>query len=882
MTYNATGKTGPRHDRGGSGTTMINDTEAVQRFGTAGVNEGEVAARREQYGSNDLTPPHREPVWTLYLQKYNEPITKILILAVILSGAVAVFQGEGIFDTLGIVIAILLSTTISFYNEYRSSREFEALNAQRDLSGTKVIRSGSVHVVPVKEIVAGDLVILEAGDAVPADGFLLTTDALRIDESAFSGESEPVQKSDRDIARKGTFVTAGRGRFLVTTVGDATEMGVIAASLGKEDKVLTPLEQKLQDLATLISRFGYIMALLVVGALAVRGALTGELTGASLQTAGAMLHYFMLAVVIIVVAVPEGLPMSVALSLSIAMRKMTRVNSLVRRLIACETIGSATTICTDKTGTLTRNQMTVITSSSGNPCIPLSGVPASAGEWVGLNAALNSTAHLEQKDGRLVAIGSATEGALLVWLGQNGIDYRNIRDEFTLHKQVLFDGNRKRMSTTVGIGGKQYLLVKGAPEILASLCAEPVDLSGVRALALRAMRTLAFAHKEITGGDESESTLVWDGYVGIRDPLRENVPAAVVSCRNAGIVVRMVTGDNMDTARSIASEAGIYRSGLLLTGKEFREMGENERVSAAGRLEVMARAEPFDKLLLVQALQKNGQVVAVTGDGTNDAPALKHADVGLSMGIAGTEVAREASDIILLDDSFPTIVNAVWWGRALFENIQRFLVFQLTINISACILTFLLPLLGYPPPFTIIQILWINIIMDSIAALALCSEAPHTALMHRPPVSRDAPILTRVMWRSILLTAGFYIITGTFTITTGFLGGSTPAEQATIFFSAFVLSQVWNGINCRAVDGTMPPFFKGNPVFFVLMGLIVVTQVLLVQFGGDLIGTVPLSLPDWARITLASASVLVLGVIIRLFPAGQDPGPVQQQPASFR
>ncbi|OPY39053.1 MAG: putative copper-exporting P-type ATPase A [Methanoregula sp. PtaU1.Bin051] len=849
--------------------------DAMEKFGTVGISEEDVASRRMLYGSNELTPPFREPVIIQYLRKYNEPITRILIIAVILSAVLAFFQGEGLLDTLGIVIAILLSTTMSFYNEYRSSREFEVLNAQRDMSGTKVIRSGSIHIVPVKEIVSGDLVLIEAGDAIPADGYLLASDAIRIDESAFSGESEPVLKTKQERVRKGTFVTAGRGHLLVTAVGDATDMGVIAASLGKEDKVLTPLEQKLQDLATMISRFGYFMAILVIGSLVVRGLFTGELTGANLQTAGVILHYFMVAVVIIVVAVPEGLPMSVALSLSIAMRKMTRANSLVRRLIACETIGSATTICTDKTGTLTKNQMTVEESSFGNPGIPIGVLPATAKEWVGLNAALNSTAYLEQKDGRLVAIGNVTEGALLIWLWQNDIDYHKIRDEFTLHKQFLFDGSRKRMSTVVEMGGKQYLLVKGAPEIIALLCAEPVDLSGIKALALRAMRTLAFAHKEITDGDETETALVWDGYVGIRDPLRENVPASVESCRHAGIIVRMVTGDNADTARTIASEAGIFRTGQLLTGKEFREMNEDQRILAARSLEVMARAEPFDKLLLVHALQKTGQVVAVTGDGINDAPALKHADVGLSMGITGTEVAREASDIILLDDSFPTIVKAVWWGRALFENIQRFLVFQLTINISACFLTLLLPLIGYPPPFTIIQILWINIIMDSVAALALCSEAPHAALMYRSPVPRDAPILTRRMWQSIMITAGFYIIAGTFVITTGLLGGSSATEQATIFFSAFVLSQVWNGINCRAIDGIMPPFFSGNPVFFLLMGLIVIIQVILVQFGGDLIGTVPLSLIDWTRIALASTSVLILGAIIRFFYANASSVSVQ-------
>jgi Ca2+-transporting ATPase len=386
------------------------------------------------------------------------------------------------------------------------------------------------------------------------------------------------------------------------------------------------------------------------------------------------------------------------------------------------------------------------------------------------------------------------------------------------------------------------------------------------------MRTLAFAHRELSGNDEGETALVWDGYVGIRDPLRENIAQSVATCQNAGIRVRMVTGDNPETARAIAGDAGILQGGRVITGSTFRSLSHEEQVIAAQDLDVMARAEPMDKLLLVEALQKTGAVVAVTGDGTNDAPALKHADVGLAMGIAGTEVAREASDIILLDDSFASITSAVWWGRSLYENIQRFILFQLTINFCACLLIFIAPLLGYPDPFTIIQILWINIIMDTLAAFALCSEAPHSGLMTRRPVPHDAPIVTRFMGVSIIITGIFIIIGGILQITTGFLGGTTTAEITTVFFAAFIITAVWNGINCRALDGRMPPFFRGNPTFFVVMVAIVIAQILIIQYGGAVFETVPLSLEQWVKIIIVSASVLVVGFFLRIafrYPASK-------------
>ena len=842
---------------------MLSLDELKPITGTNGLSTDKVEEFRKKYGANAMTPPVREPLWKQYLEKFDDPIIKILLLAVGVSTIVSMVKGSGLLDTIGIIIAILLATGIAFFNEYRSSKEFDVLNAHRDDVAVKVIRNGHPASVPSRDIVVGDLILLEAGDSLPADGWVIEADDMFSDESAFTGETEPVRKDLLDRVLKGAFITAGKGRIIAAAVGDSAQMGVIAASLGIDHATETPLEQKLTALAGLISRFGYAMAILICSTLLVRGFMVGEITGLNIDTANNVLHYFMLAVVIVVAAVPEGLPMSVALSLSLAMRKMTRANCLVRRLIACETIGSATTICTDKTGTLTKNQMEVLESSAGIP-EDSADLPQTPAQWITVNAAVNGTAHLGEREAKVIVIGNSTEGALLRWLREYKLDYMQFRAETTTTKQYLFDGNRKRMSTVVHMNGRIWLLVKGAPEIVANLCTSQPDLSGVSVLASRAMRTLAFAHKEVINGDETETGLVWDGFVGIRDHLRDNIPESVATCQHAGIKVRMVTGDNPETARAIAKESGIMQGGTVVSGSEFRALTKEEQTVASRNLDVMARAEPMDKLLLVEALQRNGAVVAVTGDGTNDAPALKHADVGLAMGIAGTEVAREASDIILLDDSFTSITSAVWWGRSLFENIQRFILFQLTINFCACILVFIAPLLGLAEPFTIIQILWINIIMDTLAAFALCSEAPHKGLMSHKPVLQDAKIVTPFMWVSILVTGTFFIIAGLLQLATGFLGGTTPGEVSTVFFAGFIMAAVWNGINCRALDGKMPPFFKGNPTFFVVMGLVVAVQVVIVQYGGAVFATVPLSAIQWVTIILASASVLVVGFVLRI------------------
>lgn len=828
-----------------------------------GLSPQAVLDSRARYGKNELTPPKRIPVWRQYLEKYNDPIIRILLVAVALSAIVALLEGNSLIDTIGIALAVILATSIAFLTEYKSNREFDALNAMREDTAVKGIRSSHPVSIPMREVVVGDIILVEAGDMVPADGYLLLASDVEADESAFTGESEPVRKNKEDEVMKGSYITAGRGTMVAAAVGDSTRMGLIASSITQGSRPETPLQIKLRELAHLISRFGYVMAALIISLVLVQGFLFGPPPQEPLEILEFVLHACMLAVVIIVVSVPEGLPVSVTVSLAITMKKMTRVKSLVRRMIACETVGSVTVICTDKTGTLTLNQMEVAASSIEMPEDTL-GYPSTPAEYITLNAAINSTAELEERGGRMITVGNSTEAALLRWLHRAGLDYHVMRLHNPIVSQDFFTSKTKQMATVIKKDGRLLYLVKGAPEIIGSRCFPAPDMSQIHHLAGRAMRTLAFAHGELNDGEDHPSVLTWDGYVGIRDEVRPDVARSVEICNQAGITVKMVTGDSPETAASIARETGILSTGLIMTGPEFRELEPEKQREVAEKIQVLARSEPHDKLLLVRALQAEGEVVAVTGDGTNDAPALRNADVGFAMGVAGTEVAREASDIILLDDSFSTIERAVWWGRALFENIQRFLVFQLTINISAAVLTFVAPLLGLAPPFTIIQLLWINIIMDSLAALALCSESPHPALMNRKPIPKTASVITPYMKRAILITAAIYIVVGVGGLVTGLPFMHTPEEQATAFFSAFVIAQVWNGLNCRGINGIMPPVFRGNPVFFAVMGMIVVIQILIVQYGGMFFDTVPLSPVQWVFISLGTMPVLLIWPLLRI------------------
>ncbi len=760
--------------------------------------------------------------------------------------------------------------------------------------------------------------------------------------------------------------------MVVTEVGDATQLGQIARRLSAEEeegeepaegeetrvkrkltisKELTPLQEKLKKLADLISNVGYVAAVLIFLALLVRGVCTGEVfwphTGDDfLKVAGALLSYFVYMVIIIVVAVPEGLPMSVTVSLALAMRRMTREHSLVRQLVACETIGSATVICSDKTGTLTQNRMQVVGvfldgkgyeggfENERGALLTSSGVgdwptPNSPLDWLVLNAAVNSTAELEEKEGRTVPVGNSTEGALLLWL-QNGawfgkgdatkpgdLDYRDLRRQYPLLYTIHFSSERKRMTTVVRHGERLVVLVKGAPEWVLEHSTHCLAHHGtavpwtpeacetaaryLREASARAMRTLAFGYAVLPPGtpadedglhalkDTMESGLIFVGVAAIQDPLRPDVKAAVEECRRAGIEVKMITGDNVETARAIAADAGLLSRDAaidtadapVMTSAALAALDDAQLKARLPKLRVVARARPLDKFRLVKALQELGQVVAVTGDGTNDAPALKRADVGLAMGIAGTEVAKEASKIVLLDDAFSTIVKAVHWGRSLYENIQRFLQFQLTINVSALTIAFLGPFFGVKPPFTVLQLLWINVIMDTFASMALCSEPPRPGVMSSPPKRRDENILTRPMLVTIFTTATFFVVV-MMTLLAGMEwhgwfhgGGENSADfpelsvrQVSIFFSVYVFFQVWNQVNCRSLTPTESGLsgLGRNPTFLVIAGTVAVVQVLIVSvpFLASVFKVEPLGLMDWAWVVGGTASVLAFSEAARL------------------
>ena len=882
-----------------------------------------------------------------FVRSWRPLLPALAFAAGILLVLFSVLMGNPSYDGFAVMLAVALATGVAFAAEYKSDREFEILNAAKDAIQVKVYRDGAFHTIPLDEVVVGDRVALAMGDEVPADGRILHATEFWIDQSLMTGESEPSRKSAAPAddagygldhpgcVYRGTQVVDGVGQIVVTEVGDATMLGGIARSLagadhGAEQRVrdklsiaknLTPLQVKLQRLAEQISRVGYIAAVTIFFALVIHGWITGDLhwpaSAADFRhVAERLLHYFVIMVIIIVVAVPEGLPMSVTISLALAMRKMTRANSLVRQLVACETIGSATVICTDKTGTLTQNQMRVVEIHVGELALPAHGSSADARaalEWIVLNAAVNSTAELEEKNGRTIVVGNSTEGALLRWLTERGIDYRALRRQYPEIYQVLFSSERKRMTTVIERDGRLIALVKGAPEMLLERSAAVLEFDGrprpmdaadrrtfearLTAAAEQSIRTLGFALMELppdTPRDEAgiqairdrldrELTLI--GFVAIRDPLRPDVAEAVAQCRSAGIDVKMVTGDVVTTARAIAAEIGLIDSpqAVVLASHEFSAMSDAAAADVLPRLRVLARAKPLDKYRLVELLQARGEVVAMTGDGTNDAPSLKKADVGLAMGIAGTEVAKEASKIVLLDDAFSTIVRAVHWGRALFENIQRFVQFQLTINVSALVIAFLAPFLGFgEPPFTVLQFLWINIIMDTFAAIALCSEPPRPGLMREPPKRRDQSIVTPAMMRTILSTAAFFVIVMLTLLMAmkgpperpGWFAGEGPVSkrfelftvrQATIFFTTYVFFQVWNMINCRSLTPDISGWtgIFGNPTFWLIAGLIVAGQVAIVNFGGPVFHTAPLSWTDWLCIVVGTSTVLAVGEALR-------------------
>jgi Ca2+-transporting ATPase len=1011
--------------------------EITQLFSNAresGLTDAEVADSRGKFGANRLTPLPRQPVWKKFLEKFDEPIIKILLAASLLkivvdlfysdsplvgwlalASVVAVFAaalvakigewvpsilfglafvwvivsftiGHPSIEGLAVMVAVILATGVAFLSEYRSDKEFEKLNAAKDSVRVKVMRNGAVHTIALEEVVVGDLVLLEMGDEIPADGRIIKANELLLDQSLMTGESEAVRKTvarDDDTSDgpdqpgnvfRATQVVDGVGQMLVTNVGDDTMVGQIARRLSGEpeedeakeapvadaprspdvpesreervqkklyiSKASTPLQEKLEVLAGMISKVGYIAAVAIFVALLVRGIFFAEPrqvfipsnSAEALTVVRHLLDYFVYMVIIIVVAVPEGLPMSVTVSLAIAWRKMSKANSLVRQLVACETIGSATVICSDKTGTLTQNKMTVSRVGLSGSVFEkdLVGVgtgPGSALQWVVINSAVNSTASLEEKNGKTLTVGNSTEGALLNWLRAGAwyqstpLDYVEFRSEQPVLYQIHFSSDRKRMTTVAKVGERAVTLVKGAPERLLEQCdkylaadgtvreltpAERAEIQAqIAAAAGDAMRTLAFAHAELPPDfpqdedaiherrGEIENGLIYDGFVAIRDPLRDDVKEAVQKCRDAGIEVKMITGDTIETARAIGREVGLLDSpdAIVMTHDEFAKLSDEELLEKLPRFRILARALPADKHRIVKLLQAQNQVVAMTGDGTNDAPALKKADVGLAMGISGTEVAKEASKIVLLDDSFSTIVRGVQWGRALYENIQRFIQFQLTINVSALAIAFLGPFIGLKPPFTVLQLLWINVIMDTFAAMALCSEPPRAHLMRKPPKRRDESIITREMLWNILITAGFFVVVMIALLLgmrhQGWFAGDSPVSgefapltvrQVAIFFTVYVFFQVWNQINCRSLtpeESGLHRLFE-NPLFLLIASATVIGQIVIVTFGGSVFKVEPLGLVDWLVIAAATSSVLVFAEVsrrVRLATETRKPSP---------
>jgi len=986
-----------------------------------GLPQKAVEQSRQKFGHNSLTPLPREPLWRKFLEKFDEPIIKILLAAALLSILVDLLHADALlgFDTLAVVVvvlgvafavpkyrpwapscmfglalicasetvagghpsyeglavmvAVVLATGVAFASEYKSDREFEALNAHKDSIHVKVTRDGTMSAIPLEQVVVGDLVMLEMGDEIPADGRLAKATELYVDQSLLTGESAAVRKhvrSGEDSADgpeqptclyRGTQVVDGLGLMIVTEVGDATMIGQIAQRLSGEDelnkeagaqpeteqkrvrkkltisKALTPLQLKLTDLAKLISKVGYVAAGLIFLALLVRGLTRGEIIPSKnvgwLDVARNLLDYVVYTVIIIVVAVPEGLPMSVTVSLALAMRKMTRANSLVRQLVACETIGSATVICSDKTGTLTQNKMQVVRifcagqildrgTSTWKPLDsqspwPRKGQPL---DWLALIAAVNSTANLEEReDGRMAAMGNSTEAALLNWLHENGLEYQNLRLQFPALYHVHFSSERKRMTTVITYGEQLVSLVKGAPEWVLQQsthylaedgsiqpwteAARAALQSALKAACGQAMRTLAFGFSLLPQGtpveedllharqEELERGLVFAGFVAIRDPLRTDVKDAVRQCREAGIEVKMITGDNVETARAIALEIGLLDmpDAVVLTSQEFNEQCDEKLKESMPRLRVLARAKPLDKFRIVKLLQEQNHVVAMTGDGTNDAPSLKQADVGLAMGINGTEVAKEASKIVLLDDAFSTIVKAVHWGRSLYENIQRFIQFQLTINVSALTIAFLGPFFNIRPPFTVLQLLWINVIMDTFASIALCSEPPRPGLMKLPPKRKDESILTRSMLITIFSTAGFFIV-AMMALLLGMKhsrwfaagSGNNPDKwefaplnirQVSIFFTVYVLFQVWNQINCRSLTPERSGLsgLLRNPAFMAIASLTLIGQILIITFGGAIFSVEPLGLIDWLELAAMTSIVLIFSEIVRFIRRASKP-----------
>ena len=894
-----------------------------------GLSDAEVQASREKYGENVLTPPARTPMWKLFLEKFSDPIIRILLVALLLSIAVAVYHvatGEAgmsaLFEPAGIALAILLATVVGFLFEMSAARKFDILNQVNDDQPVKVVRDGHILEIPKRDVVVGDIVMLNAGDEIPADGVLLSAVSVQVNESSLTGEPMATKTTvEADFDKEATYpsnavmngstMLGGYGVMRVTQVGDATEYGKVYTGSQIENNTQTPLDKQLNTLASFITKASYVIAAIILIA---RTAiyLADHPVLDWLSFGSYLLSTAMIAVTVIVVAVPEGLPMSVTLSLAMSMKRMLANNNLVRKMHACETMGAATVICTDKTGTLTQNQMRV--SEADFAYAPDSNTKEIIYEGI----AANSTAHLDEgANGVMKVLGNPTEGALLLWLADQGVDYAALRNQAHVVEQLTFSTERKYMATVVDspLLKHRVVYVKGAPEYVMNFCSQQITAQGlvpmessrpaVEAKLLQyqnqAMRTLGFAYA-LVGDDEPyfvaghlapHIRLTFLGVTAIADPVRKEVPEAVAECLQAGIQVKIVTGDTPATAREIARQISLWKpedgDRNIITGPEFANLDDKTLLERIPDLKVIARARPMDKERLVKLLQSQDEVVAVTGDGTNDAPALNAAQVGLSMG-DGTSVAKEASDITIIDNSFGSITKAVLWGRSLYRNIQKFILFQMTINVAACLIVLIGAFLGTESPLTVTQMLWVNLIMDTFAALALASLPPDERVMRDKPRHLNDNIVTRAMGKGIIGTGIAFVLLlfgllqyfkhvdvtsiAQFDLRLFFANffNFTPVHEGltryelTLFFSIFVFLQFWNMFNAKAFGNVQSAFSRLNTCkgFLWVTLIILAGQILIVSVGGSLFSVTPLKPMDWVYIFAATSIVLWIGEIYRL------------------
>lgn len=878
-----------------------------------GLTRKEVLQSREQYGMNVLSAVRKESLWHLYLEKFRDPIILILLVVLVLILGISVYEytsGGGLqvfFEPLGIFVAVMLATGVGFWFEMKAKRAFDVLNSVADNTLVTVIREGIICQIPQKEVVVGDIIILNTGDEVCADGRLVEAVSLQMNESTLTGEplcSKTIIPEEfdteatypSDCVMKGTMVADGHAVMCVQAVGDHTEYGKVYQGAQIDNSVCTPLNEQLDKLGTVITRTSYVIAFLIIVVKMLFFFEEGDAVN-WLVTGNYLLKSIMIAVTIIVVAVPEGLPMSVTLSLALSMKRMLSTNNLVRRMHACETMGAVTVICTDKTGTLTKNRMQICHMDivEQDQLLPEA-------------IAVNSTAHLQiEKDLSVKVLGNPTEGALLLWLrSEKDLDYLSLRRKAEVVEQLPFSTERKYMATVVNstVTGYRMLYVKGAPEYVLSFCSltdkeKSVQMERLFGYQQRAMRTLVFACKQIDHADSCFSNgklcvsgLSLQAVAAIADPVREEVPLAVEDCTSAGIKVKIVTGDTSLTAKEIGRDIGLWTDKdteeNIITGSEFASLSDNELRCRVQKIKIMSRARPMDKQRLVQLLQEQHEVVAVTGDGTNDAPALKMAHVGLSMG-DGTSVAKEASDITIMDNSFGSISRAVMWGRSLYKNIQRFILFQMTINVAACLIVLIGSFLGTESPLTVTQMLWVNLIMDTFAAMALASLPPDHGVMKDRPRCREESIITRSMAVRIFSVGLAFVVVlfgllqyfklneitslSQFSVT-AFLNGyihlagghhELSTYELSLFFTIFVMLQFWNMFNAKAFSTDHSAFYhlKSCKGFMLIGALIILGQVLIVTFGGPMFNVVPLRLTDWLLIVGATSIVLWIGEIYR-------------------